>query len=304
LPLSAEHRVVKTETAQGEEFSLVLGGPLYQLLLRSKLIQPPLGNLGLRIGVITALAWLPLVPFTIFSGRFAGGVLVPFLYDFEVHVRLLFSLPLLVLAEVVVYFRMRGIAAQFIERQIITEGERPAFDAVLSSAMRLRNSVAVEIAMLLVVILVGPLIWRGALALHSDTWYVTVTGSSPRPTAAGRWYTFVSVPLFQFVLLRWYFRLFIWCHFLFQVSRLDLNLVPLHPDRCCGLGFLANVASAFAPLLAAHSGLLAGFIANRILHEGEKLPDYRFELVGMAVFLLVIVLGPLSCSFPNSIARG
>ena len=166
--------------------------------------------------MITALAWLPLVPLTIFSGRFAGGVLVPFLYDFEVHVRLLFSLPLLVLAEMVVYFRMRAIAAQFIERQIITDDERPAFDAVLSSAMRLRNSIAVEIAMLLVVILVGPFIWRGALALHSDTWYATLTGSSSSPTAAGRWYTFVSVPVFQFVLLRWYHRLFIWCRFLFR----------------------------------------------------------------------------------------
>jgi hypothetical protein len=299
MPVSVEHRAVKTETAQVEEFSLVLGGPLYQLLLRSKLIQPPLGNLAWRIGVITALAWLPLVPFTIFSGRFAGGVLVPFLNDFEVHVRLLFSLPLLVLAEMVVYFRMRAIAAQFIERKIITDDERPAFDAVLSSAMRLRNSIAVEIAMLLVVTLVGPFMWRGALALHSDTWYATVMGSNPGLTAAGRWYTFVSVPVFQFVLLRWYYRLFIWCRFLFQVSRLDLNLVPLHPDRCCGLGFLANVAYAFAPLLAAHSGLLAGFIANRILHEGAKLPDYKFELVGMAAFLLVIVLGPLCVFVPK-----
>src|SRR4051812_47197220 len=180
---------------QSEDFSLVLGGPLYQLLLRSGLIKPPFGKLSSRIGVLTAVAWLPLVPLTILSGRFAGGVLVPFLNDFELHARLLFSLPLLVLAEMVVYFRMRAITAQFIKRQIITDDERPAFDAVLSSAMRLRNSIAVEIAMLVVVILVGPFIWRGALALHSDTWYATVTGSSTSPTAAGRWYTFVSVPV-------------------------------------------------------------------------------------------------------------
>ena len=158
---------------------------------------------------------------------------------------------------------------------------------------------AVEIAILLLVILAGPFVWRGALALHSDTWYATVTGLTPSPTPAGRWYAFVSVPIFQFILLRWYYRLFIWCRFLFQISRLDLSLVPLHPDRCCGLGFLGNVASAFAPLLAAHSGLVAGFIANRILHEGAKLPDYRFELVGMAVFLLAIVLGPLCVFVPK-----
>src|SRR6185369_731161 len=98
MHLSAEQMVVRREAGKSEEFSLVLGGPLYQLLLRSKLSQPPFGNIGWRIGVITALAWLPLVPLTILDGRFTSGVLVPFLHDFEVHVRLLFSLPLLVLA--------------------------------------------------------------------------------------------------------------------------------------------------------------------------------------------------------------
>jgi hypothetical protein len=285
-----------------EEFSLVLGGPLYQLLLRSGLVRPPFGNLGWRIGVITLLAWLPLVPATILGGRFDGGVKVPFLYDYEVHARLLFSVPLLILAEVIVYGRMRAIAAQFIERQIVTERIRAAFDAALSSAIRLRNSVPTEIAIAGLAFIVGPYIWRATLALHSDTWYATISDSSRSATAAGYWYTFVSIPIFQFILLRWYFRLFIWTRLLFQMSRLDLNLVPLHPDRCCGLGFLGNVVSAFAPLLAAHSGLVAGFIANRILHEGAKLPDFRFELIGMAAFLLVIVLGPL-CVFAPSLNR-
>ena len=286
-------------TRQNEEFSLVLGGPLYQLMVRSRLIEPPVGHLGWRIGLIAALAWLPLALLTTFSGRFTAGVPVPFLYDYEVHTRLLFSLPLLVLAETVVHFRMRIIAAQFVERHIVTEAVRPGFDAILASAMRLRNFAGAEIAMLLLVIVAGPFIWREALALHPEAWYATRTGSTLSPTPAGRWYEFVSVPLFQFILLRWYYRLFIWYRFLFQVSRLDLNLVPLHPDRCCGLGFLGNVASAFAPLLAAHSALVAGFIANRILHEGKKLPDYRFELVGMLFILFVIVIGPLSVFVPK-----
>src|SRR6476619_5889071 len=121
------------EPDQTEDFSLVLGGPLYQLSLRSGLIRPPFGNLSWRIGVITALSWLPLVPLTIVGGCFAGGVQVPFLYDFEVHTRLLFSLPLMILAELVVYVRMRAIAAQFLERHIITENVRPAFSAVIAS---------------------------------------------------------------------------------------------------------------------------------------------------------------------------
>src|SRR6478672_10271135 len=90
---------------QGEDFSLVLGGPLYQLMLRSGLIKPPFGQLSARIGVITAVAWLPLVVMTLASGHLAGGVQVPFLHDIEVQVRLLVALPLLILAELIVYIR-------------------------------------------------------------------------------------------------------------------------------------------------------------------------------------------------------
>src|SRR5215472_6038196 len=290
---------VKPATDVEQDFSLVLGGPLYQLLLRSGLIRPPFGKVGWRIGVITGLAWLPLLALTILSGRFASAVPIPFLSDYEVHARLLFSMPLLILAELVVYIRMRAVGAQFVERQIITGAVRPQFNAILGSAMRLRNSVPTEIAIALLVFVAGPFIWRGALALQSDTWYATVTGSGLSYTAAGDWYTFVSIPVFQFILLRWYYRLFIWCRLLFQVSRLELNLVPLHPDRCCGLGFLSNTVFAFAPLLAAHSGLMAGFVANRILHEGAKLPEYKFEIIAMAAFLLLIVLGPLCVFAPN-----
>ena len=268
-------------------------------MLRTRLIQPPFGHLGFRIAVITALAWLPLVPLTILDGRFISAVQAPFLYDYEVHARLLFALPLMILAEVVVYTRMRAITAQFVERQIVTESVRAAFNTVISSAMRLRNSIPAETALLLFAVFAGPFIWRGAVALHSNAWYATVTSSGLSHTAAGRWYAFVSVPVFQFILLRWYYRVFIWGRFLFQVSRLDLNLVPTHPDRCCGLGFLDTVASAFAPLLMAHSGLVSGFIANRILYEGATLPEYKLELAGIMFLLLFLVLGPLCVFMPK-----
>ena len=91
---------------------------------------------------------------------------------------------------------------------------------------------------------------------------------------AGWWHTLVSVPIFQFLLVRWYFRLFIWTRFLWQVSRIELQLVPTHPDRAGGLGFLANIVYAFAPLLLAHGALLAGLIADRIFFAGAKLPQF------------------------------
>jgi hypothetical protein len=57
-----------------------------------------------------------------------------------------------------------------------------------------------------------------------------------------------------------------------------LQLVPTHPDRVGGLGFLSNIVFAFAPLAAAHGVMLAGTIGNRILYTGASLPDFKLEI--------------------------
>ena len=113
------------------------------------------------------------------------------------------------------------------------------------------------------------------------------------------WFGYVSLPLFQFLLLRWYFRMFIWTRFLWQVSRIDLSLVPTHPDRVGGLGFLSNTVYAFMPLAVAHGALLAGLIANRIFYLGAALPDFKVEIAVVVVFLLCVVLGPLLVFAPQ-----
>src|SRR6266705_2184368 len=92
------------------------------------------------------------------------------------------------------------------------------------------------------------IIWRHYMALATATWYATPTAEGSKLSLAGIWYGYLSLPLFQFLLLRWYFRLFIWTRFLWQVSRIELSLVPTHPDRVGGLGFLTRTVYAFTPL--------------------------------------------------------
>ena len=121
---------------------------------------------------------------------------------------------------------------------------------------------------------------------------MTVNGKL-QPSLAGWWLGCVSLPIFQVLLLRWYFRLFIWARFLWQVSRTELKLIPTHPDRCGGLGFLAQAGYALAPLLLVQGTLLAGFMANRIFYAGAKLPDFKVELFGTVAALVFVILGPL-----------
>ena len=119
-----------------------------------------------------------------------------------------------------------------------------------------------------------------------------------QPSLAGWWFGCVSLPLFQFILLRWYFRLFVWARFLWRVSRIELKLVPTHPDRCGGLGFLASVCPAFAPVLLAQGAVLAGTIANKIFFAGAKLPQFKLEIIVLVAVMLFSVLGPLLVFMP------
>jgi hypothetical protein len=275
------------------DFSLTLGGPLYQLFLRLRIARPPLQLLRRRTIGVAVIAWLPLLLLSMLEGRAFGGVTLPFIHDIEAHVRYLVSLPLLIMAELIVHLRMRPLVAQFVERGLVAGEARGRFDAIVASVMRLRNSVVLEVLMLALVYSVGHYYWRQQHALPNATWLGSPTGSGLTLTWAGFWAGWVSTPLFQFLLLRWYFRLFLWWRFLWQVSRLSLRLFPTHPDRAGGLGFLADSALALAPLLLAQSALLSGVIAQRILFQGASLLDFKQEIIGAAVVLMLLVLSPL-----------
>jgi hypothetical protein len=126
-----------------------------------------------------------------------------------------------------------------------------------------------------------------------------MAGGDLHPTLAGWWYRCVSLPVLQFLLLRWYYRLFIWARFLWHVSRLELKLVATHPDHSAGLGFLAQISYAFGPMLLAQGALVAGMIADRIFYAGAQLPQFRVELVALGIANVLMVVGPLLVFAPK-----
>lgn len=284
-----------------QNFSLVLGGPLYQLLRRAHLSDDALMMVRQRIIVISLFAWLPLLALTALEGNLLGtAVAVPFLMDVEVHIRFLLAMPLLIVAELVVHLRMRPLVKSFLDRNLIPEEAMARFDTAITSAFRLRNSVLAEVLLIALVYGVGVLVvWRQYTALDTATWYASPSPDGSVLSLAGMWFGYVSLPLFQFLLIRWYFRLFIWVRFLWQVSRIELKLVPTHPDRVGGLGFLANTVYAFAVLALAHGVLLAGQLANRIFFLGAALPQYKAEIALLVAWLLFVVFGPLLVFAPQ-----
>jgi hypothetical protein len=289
-----------TPTLDTADFSLVLGGPLFQLFRRTHLSGDALELLLRRVLVITLFAWLPLLFLSALGGHPLGETIkIPFLYDVEAHVRFLIALPLLIAAELVVHIRISPLVRRFVERRIVVTEDLPKFNAAVNSALRARNSAAMEVALLVLVYTLGVWIWRSQIALGAATWYATPEETHLHLTLAGYWYAFVSVPVFQFILLRWYMRLILWFRFLWQVSRLNLHLTAAHPDRAGGIGFLGKSSYAFAPILFAQGALLAGLIASRILYDGRSLMSFKLEAAGFVGFFVLLILGPLVMFTPQ-----
>ena len=275
-----------------QDFSLVVGGPLFQLFRKAHLAGEGLELLHRRVLAITVIAWLPLLVLSSLSSPAGSAGRLSFFHDVEVHVRFLVALPILIFAELVVHSRIRPVVRRFVERRIVRAEEMPRFERAIESGLRLRNSVVVEVLLLVLVYTVGLWLWGSRVAINSQTWYA-MPGGRWHLTPAGYWYVFVSIPILQFVLLRWYLRLTIWFRFLWQVSRMNLRLITTHPDHCAGLAFLGKSSYAFGPILFAQGAMLAGIVADRVLYRGESLVAFKFQIGGFIAFFVVAVLAPL-----------
>lgn len=285
-----------------QNFSLVLGGPLWQLLRKARMDDDAGSLVARRIVLASAIIWLPLLVLCAIEGTLLGGVDIPFLPDIETHARFLVGVPLMILAELVVHQRLRGIVAQFVERGLVSAASMERFIAALRSAMAWRNAWFVEIALIALVYTLGHYIRAEYIALDASTWYATVGTGTTALSPAGFWFTYVANPVLQFVLVRWGYRLLIWSRFLWQVARLELDLIPTHPDRNGGLGFLGGGAYAFAPLLTALGAMLAGMIANRIFHQGASLAAFKLEIVVLVALGMLLLMGPLLVFAPKILA--
>jgi hypothetical protein len=281
-------------TVAARDFSLVVGGPLFQIFRRAHLCGAGLELLHRRLLFIPLFAWLPLLFLSALDKHALGGAIkIPFLHDIEAASRFLVALPVFIVAEIVVHNRISPLIRRFVERRIVVTEDLPAFRAAVSSALRLRDSVTAELLLVVLVYTGGLWIWRSQVALGDLTWYALPDAKHLHLTLAGYWYAGVSIPLFQFILLRWYMRLAIWFRLLWKISRLSLRLSAAHPDRAGGIGFVGKSSYAFGPILFGQGVLLSGLIASRVLHEGRSLLSFKMEAAGFIAFFVFIILGPL-----------
>jgi hypothetical protein len=106
-------------------------------------------------------------------------------------------------------------------------------------------------------------------------------------------------PLYQLLLLTWLWRAVVLTVLLWRISRLDLQLVATHPDRCGGLGFLERLPGAFAPVIAGTSVVLAARWGHDVLYHGTPIASLRVPAAVYLMLVLVLFLAPLLVFAPR-----
>jgi hypothetical protein len=271
--------------ASGQDLSL-LGGPLHRLGCRLGLVRAGSNTVALGLAIGSGL-WLVLIALTWAEGL-SSRVLS--MSAIGVHVRLLVVIPLLFLCETIFNPRVRVFAATIVRAHVVPAEGVPALDARIAAVRRRIDAWLPELLCGLLALL-----WSGLapdLALGAS-----VAAESARPVAdmplTGVWYWFVCLTVFRFLMLRWLWRLALWCHFLWSVSRLHLNLVPTHPDGAAGLGYLEAVHLQLFPLVLAISATQAASVAEELTVGSIRLENAFPALALLIAVQAVLVLGPL-----------
>ncbi len=280
--------------------SFVRGGPSDLLASRLGFGHPEAPRRVQKVLFLILVTWVPLLLFSMAAGdAFGARVLVPLLHDPVIYSRFLFVVPLLTLAEVVVDRSLLTQARYFLESGIVPGREQARYESARAEARRLRDSVAVECAILVLAFAfsVGVRIFSG-IGTRESSWQ----WSESKITLAGWWYILVSLPILFFFLARWIWVVLVWTYFLFRVSRLDLELTPTHPDRAGGLGFLGWGLASFALVLLAVSAVMSGGFAYEILHRHSSLNLLKYHIIAFVVVALVIIHLPLLV-FSDRLAR-
>jgi hypothetical protein len=155
----------------------------------------------------------------------------------------------------------------------------PDFDSAVADTLKLRDSTLAEVVIL-------GITYASAYAALSkfssnvSTWHALLGESGHRLTLAGYWYVLVAVPIFQFLTYRWLWRLF---KFLRRVSKLDLQLIPTHPDRAGGLSFLGDAHRAFVIIIFAIACTASGLFCREVLFEGVSIQSFKFPVAAYVV---------------------
>ena len=287
--------IPKKPITADEDFDLMRNDALirWQRKLR---IAPQQGLGVVRRAIFFALAtWLPLAVWAAMKHRLLEAESgEPLLAHFGIHVRCLVAIPLFILAEAMTHQVIGRIVGQFRVSGAVTDQQYPAFLAVLKDMARLRDS---SFPWILLISLAFA--WTVGSPVDTDVHEMSWAMTGGDFGFGGWWFLYVARPVFLVLLLGWLWRIALVILLFRRLSKLDLSLVPTHPDRCGGLGFVKKLPSALFLVTMAVSSVLASRWMHDMVYHEQTLAALKLPFAGFVVLWSAMLLSPLLMLAPR-----
>lgn len=284
----AEHIEVDTS------FSLVAGGPFYRILRRLGLLGADQLTTLRTASVLALLAWLPPALLVVVQSLADSGYHGwEYFTDLTVPARFLIAIWAMVATERYADNRFKILGRQFREAGLLSRDSLPKYEAILGIADRRSSSWIAEVIILAAVFVHAGVVMGLVISITGSSWEGALVGGQVQLSWAGMAARYLSIPLFMFLALRWWWWFLVWGGLLFRISRLPLQLIPAHPDRAGGLGFLAIYPSVFSGFAFALSCVISASILKDLAFEQRPAEVVWFAIAAWLAINLVLFLGPL-----------
>ncbi|MFD2203472.1 hypothetical protein [Shivajiella indica] len=206
--------------------------------------------------------------------------------------RLLLAVPMFILSEKYVDKRILIIISQFLKNGMVNENNHNQFEQILQKFQRIAKKKRSEIVIILLVVVYGSfrLVFNN---FNITSWIFPFESNEHKLSWAGYWLVFISLPVFQFLIIRWMWRWILWLRLLLAISKSGILIFPPHPDKAGGLGFLGERPLVFGSFSLVLGVVYASILVNRILYLDFTLDQQIPFLIAFAAFSLIINIVPL-----------
>lgn len=280
---------------QIDDDNLFDGGPPLRWQKVVGLIRPDNPRIVRRAQLVILIGWLPLALLAAVQFiTLRDGAAKSLLFDFAVYARFLIAAPLFILAESDCIPRLGRIVRHFLNAGLITEPDRERYERAVVSTRRLLDSTLVDMVTVALVYMLMLALILNVRPEVFPAWHRSGGAGVAAFSLAGWWHALVSLPLLLILFFGWLWRLLLWGRFLFLMSRLNLRLVPSHPDKAGGLNFVSSSLRGFRLIALSLGVIVAGTEANRVVYAGASPLAFRNVAIGLLAFILVLSAGPLT----------
>lgn len=293
-----EYQVQFERGMSANEFDFFGDGLVYKLLRKMGFPSHAARSQMARAVLFSFMAWLPLFILTRIDRSTDQA---SFIRDIKVHARLLLAVPLLILAESAIPPKIRQVLKCFLSGNLLTETDKREVSEKIRVAQRVQRSVVPETMILFLIAIVMFFSYEPNQELKPwQLMRLDLSGSSMMAfTPAAWWYICVSLPIFQFLSIRWLWRFFVWVYVLAQFAKLDLRIIPTNPDGNGGLGFVRLGQSSFSVLGFVFSAVLSAYLFEQIYFESHSFSSIYRPVIFAAVSSYIVIMGPLLIFTPQ-----